>query len=1159
MVNASNPVAPGGTQSYTMVFGNPGGVSAPAAVLSVPLPAGTTFVSASDGGAVSGGIVSWNVGALPAGGTGQRTLTVQLDPQAASGSIVAATANLSDAATGRSLARGSAAAAVLSSSATTQVAIAAAPDAVRPGQVVQYAVTVTNRDTLARGYVITAQVPSGTTVASSAISTVPNGYNAGCGNTTICTAGATIAWGSSSYGTVSLAPGQSMTVSFSALVDATNPPPNGTVIRSTATANGFNNNGTSGASASVDVVIQGGASSAPPVLSTDLASLSFGTVQVGHSKDLTLTVTNTGAGTLTGTATPSASFSVVSGSPFSLTAGQSQIVTVRFAPSTAVVVSGQLSVTSNGGSATVQLSGTGTPLPAPILTLSTNVLVFPGTIINSNSLPAVITITNTGGANLILGAASLGGANPGDFVIAGNSCSGATLPPNPAPSSSCTLSISFGPTALGARMASISIPSNAAGGPASVSMSGTGLAAPAPAVTLSPTGLTFASTTIGANSLPQSVVLTNSGTANLLLGPLSLGGANPSDYLVVTNTCSNATLIPNGTCTFSVSFQPTATGTRTASATISSNATGSPHSVSLTGTGAAQAAPAVTLSANSLPFNSQTIGTTSAALPVVLTNSGTANLVLGTLTLAGANPGDYVVGPNNCNNATLIPNGTCSFSVSFKPTATGTRTASVSIPSNAAGSPSTVTLSGTGVATPTPAVTLSTSSLPFNSQTIGTTSAALPVVLTNSGTANLVLGTLTLAGTNPGDYVVASNNCNNATVIPNGTCSFSVSFRPTSTGTRTASVSIPSNAAGSPSSVSLTGTGAAPTAPAVTLSTSALTFGSQTTNTTSSAQSVVLTNSGTGSLVLGALTLGGANQGEYVVGPNNCNNATLSPSGTCSFSVSFRPTAIGIRTASVSIPSNAAGSPSSVSLIGTSIGPLAPGPCTVSANPSSPLPFGGGQVTLTASCSTTGGTPTSYSWTGSFLNGPITSTTNSATGNVAQTTTFSVVAHNSAGNSSQANISVAVDSSQPKILMSQYSLDFGIISPGAIKDLTLTIKNVGTGTLIGAISAPSPFSIRSGANYSLTSGSSALIIVRLQSNLDGLFTGQLITTGNATAALVSVTGVVAVPPRAAPKINDITPSASIGRTVYATGTNFGTDKGSITVGGIPVSSISTLD
>ena len=452
----------------------------------------------------------------------------------------------------------------------------------------------------------------------------------------------------------------------------------------------------------MDVVIQGGASSAPPVLSIDSASLSFGAVQVGSSRDLTLTVTNTGAGTLTGTATPSVSFSVLSGSPFSLGAGQSQVVTVRFAPNAIVTFVGQLSVTTNAGNATVQLSGTGTAPPAPVVGLSTNVLVFPNTTINANSLPAPITITNIGSSALILGTASLAGANPVDFVIAGDSCSGVTLTPAPAAGSSCTLSVSFGPTLLGTRSANLSIPSNAAGSPSSVSLSGTGLAAPAPAATLSTSSLTFASQVVGSNSLPQSVTLTNTGTANLLLGTLSISGTNPGDYLIVTNTCTNATLIPNATCAFSVSFQPTATGTRTASVAISSNAAGSPHSVSLSGTGAAPAAPAATLSVGSLTYGPLTVGSSSAAQSVVLTNSGTANLVLGVLSLSGANPSDYSVATNTCNNTTLAPGATCVFGVTFTPTALGTRAATVSISSNAIGSPHSVGLAGTGIALPPP-------------------------------------------------------------------------------------------------------------------------------------------------------------------------------------------------------------------------------------------------------------------------------------------------------------------------------------------------------------------------------------------------------------------------------------------------------------------------
>src|SRR5439155_17085894 len=118
-----------------------------AATLAVALPAGTSFVSATGGGTLVGSAVQWDVGVLPSGGTGQRQLVVQVDPAAASGSVVSAAADLRDAGTGASLARANAAAAVLSNAAS-QVLITATPDPVRPGELVQYVITATNRSAI---------------------------------------------------------------------------------------------------------------------------------------------------------------------------------------------------------------------------------------------------------------------------------------------------------------------------------------------------------------------------------------------------------------------------------------------------------------------------------------------------------------------------------------------------------------------------------------------------------------------------------------------------------------------------------------------------------------------------------------------------------------------------------------------------------------------------------------------------------------------------------------------------------------------------------------------------------------------------------------------------------------------------------------------------
>lgn len=105
----------------------------------------------------------------------------------------------------------------------------------------------------------------------------------------------------------------------------------------------------------------------PPVLSVSSSSLDFGTIAVGASKDLTFTVTNTGGETLTGTASASAPYSILPTASFSLSAGQSQDITVRFSPTAGGTFVSNVSVTSNGGSASPGVQGTGFLPPPPVL------------------------------------------------------------------------------------------------------------------------------------------------------------------------------------------------------------------------------------------------------------------------------------------------------------------------------------------------------------------------------------------------------------------------------------------------------------------------------------------------------------------------------------------------------------------------------------------------------------------------------------------------------------------------------------------------------------------------------------------------------------------------------------------------------------------------
>ncbi len=177
-------------------------------------------------------------------------------------------------------------------------------------------------------------------------------------------------------------------------------------------------------------------------------------------------------------------------------------------------------------------------------------------------------------------------------------------------------------------------------------------------------------------------------------------------------------MLPHASCSVDVTFKPTATGARSATITIGHNATPNTSVLSLTGTGAAAPVPAVGLSATTLAFGNQTLGTTSAAKSVSISNTGTANLVLGTITTTGTNAAEFA--PSKCSGSTLTPGASCAVNVTFTPAALNARSATLSIASNASGSPHGVALSGNGVSAPAPAVTLSPASLAFGNQTVGT-------------------------------------------------------------------------------------------------------------------------------------------------------------------------------------------------------------------------------------------------------------------------------------------------------------------------------------------------------------------------------------------------------------------------------------------------------
>jgi hypothetical protein len=195
------------------------------------------------------------------------------------------------------------------------------------------------------------------------------------------------------------------------------------------------------------------------------------------------------------------------------------------------------------------------------------------------------------------------------------------------------------------------------------------------------------------------VKLSNTGNAPMNITGISIVGADASDFnLVMGGDACGATLAAGANCYIVVTFTPGSAATFTATLQVTDNSSGSPQTSTLTGTGTAPPAPAVTLAPNPVVFASQTIGTTSAATTVTLTNSGNATLTITGITITGTNPTDFATttGSNPCGS-TLAAGASCNIYVTFTPASAASFSATLSLADNATGSPQTVALSGSGI------------------------------------------------------------------------------------------------------------------------------------------------------------------------------------------------------------------------------------------------------------------------------------------------------------------------------------------------------------------------------------------------------------------------------------------------------------------------------
>jgi hypothetical protein len=144
-----------------------------------------------------------------------------------------------------------------------------------------------------------------------------------------------------------------------------------------------------------------------------------------------------------------------------------------------------------------------------------------------------------------------------------------------------------------------------------------------------------------------------------------------------------------------------------------------------------------------------------------------------------------------------------------------------------------------------------------------------------------------------------------------------LTFTPLAAGQRSAVISITDDASNSPESIQVSGTAtsAPSTTPAVSLSSTSLSFAAITQGTSSAGQNATVTNSGGGPLHISSVVLGGANSGDFIL-TNGCTATAYAVNANCTLGVSFAPLASGARSATVTLTDDAANSPQGINLGG---------------------------------------------------------------------------------------------------------------------------------------------------------------------------------------------------------------------------------------------------
>ncbi len=552
-------------------------------------------------------------------------------------------------------------------------------------------------------------------------------------------------------------------------------------------------------------------------------------------------------------------------------------------------------------------------------------------LVGSSSTAVSFTVENQGTADLIM--------NGTPVTISGSDAAMFSVGDQPlslvAPSGTTSFTISFTPTSVGAKTATVSIPNNDTDeNPYTFTVTGTGTA---PEINLkqgstdipSGSGSCGFGTVLVETSSIRDFTVENLGTGDLLLtGSPKVVISGPDAVLFSASAPSSPTVAPSGSASFTITFSPTSPGPKSATVSIANtDSNENPYTFILTGTGATipeinlkQGGADILSGSGTYGFGSVILGSGGSTVSFTVENSGTGDLVLTGTPLVAISGLDavmftVVVPPNS----PVAPSSSTNFSIRFNPTSVGAKTATVTIANNDADEYSyTFGLTGMGTG---PEINVkqggtdiaSGGSYAFGSVVVGSSSGAISFTVQNLGNLALNLsGSPRVAISGLDASMFSASVPGSSTIAAGSSTTFTITFNPGSVGAKSATVSIANDDSNeNPYTFALNGTGVTPeidvkqgVTPIASVSGS-YNFGNVVMGSGGLAVVFTVENNGSSALTMGGtpkVVLSGADVGLFNVTVQPASPVAAGSSTT--FTITFNPGSVGAKSAAVSIANN---------------------------------------------------------------------------------------------------------------------------------------------------------------------------------------------------------------------------------------------------------------